>query len=86
MQMFNNSEYIKQHNYFINLFIFINGKNIFLLVLQILESDDKYNDDLIFFFLSINGKTKGKFKTNFCFHDFSKLTIFNSYNMISIGA
>ena len=51
MQMFNNSEYIKQHNYFINLFIFINGKNIFLLVLQFLESDGKYNDDLNFFFL-----------------------------------
>ena len=55
-------------------------------MLQILESDDKYNDELIFFFEVLMEKTKGKFQTNFCFHDFSKLTILNSYNMISIGA
>ena len=68
MQMFNNSEYIKQHNYFINLFIFINGKNIFLLVLQILESDDKYNDDLIFFFFEVLvEKPKVNSKQNFVF-------------------
>ena len=55
-------------------------------MLQILESDDKYNDDLIFFPEVLMEKPKVNSKQIFVFMIFSKLTVLNSYNMISIGA